>query len=77
MLPMFLFATTFYPLPVYPTAVRPLVAALPLCQSIELMRGLTTGRLGTGMLAAVVYLLAMGSAGTWLATRRLGRMLLT
>jgi lipooligosaccharide transport system permease protein len=77
MLPMFLFATTFYPLSVYPAAVRPLVVVLPLYQGIELMRGLTTGQLGWGMLAAVAYLLAMGGLGTWLATRRLGRMLLT
>ncbi|RKR92011.1 lipooligosaccharide transport system permease protein [Micromonospora pisi] len=77
MLPMFLFATTFYPLSVYPTAVQALVAALPLYQSIELLRGLTTGQLGVGMLGAVAYLVAMGVGGTWLAVRRLSGMLLT
>lgn len=77
MLPMFLFATTFFPLSVYPPAIQPLVAALPLYQSIELIRGLTTGTLGAGTLAAVAYLLAMGGLGWWVAHRRLSRLLLT
>jgi lipooligosaccharide transport system permease protein len=46
MLPMFLCSTTSYRLPVYPAAVQAVVAALPLDQSIELMRGLTTGHPG-------------------------------
>ncbi|MEV4624551.1 ABC transporter permease [Asanoa sp. NPDC049573] len=77
MLPMFLFATTFYPLSVYPPVLQVLVAALPLYQSIELMRGLTTGDLGPGMLAATAYLLALGVGTTWLARRRLAGLLLT
>lgn len=76
MLPMFLFATTFYPLSVYPEVLRPVVAALPLYQSIELLRGLTTGQLGPGVLAAAAYLLVMGLLGGWIAARRLSRMLL-
>ncbi|MBE1491898.1 ABC transporter permease [Plantactinospora soyae] len=76
MLPMFLFSTTFYPLSVYPEPVQVVVAALPLYQSIELLRGLTTGQLGVGLLAATAYLVLMGVGGTWLANRRLGRMLL-
>jgi lipooligosaccharide transport system permease protein len=77
MLPMFLFATTFYPLSVYPAPVRAVVAALPLYQSIELTRELTTGQLGVGMVAATGYLLVMTAGGGWLAIRRLNRMLLT
>ncbi|MGC4856909.1 hypothetical protein ACLQ24_26940 [Micromonospora sp. DT4] len=38
MLPMYLFATTFYPLSVSPEAVRPFIQALPLYHSIELVR---------------------------------------
>ncbi|MFC7244254.1 ABC transporter permease [Catellatospora aurea] len=76
MLPMFLFATTFYPLSVYPAPLQPVVAALPLYQSIELLRGLTTGDLHPGMLVAVGYLLTMAALGSWLATRRLSRLLL-
>lgn len=77
LLPMFLFATTFYPLSVYPQPVQAVVAALPLYQSIELLRGLTTGHVGPGVLFAVVYLLALGILGTWLANRRLQRMLIS
>jgi lipooligosaccharide transport system permease protein len=44
MLPMFLFSATFYPLSVYPTFIRDVVAALPLYQSTNLLRGLTTVR---------------------------------
>ena len=53
------------------------MAALPLYQSIELMRGLTTGELGAGTLAAVAYLLMLGGGATWLARRRLSVLLLT
>ncbi len=49
---------------------------VPLYQSIELLRGLTTGQLGPGMLAAAAYLLVLGLVGTWIAARRLSRMLL-
>ena len=70
MLPMFLFATTFYPLSVYPAPLRAVVAALPLYQSTELIRGLTLGTPGTGVFVAVAYLLAMGVGGTWIASRR-------
>ena len=37
MLPMYLFATTFYPLTTYPAPVRPLIQVLPLYQSIQLV----------------------------------------
>ena len=43
MLPMYLFATTFYPLSIYPGWLRPLIEALPLYQSIELIRGPALG----------------------------------
>ena len=40
MLPMFLFATTFFPLSVYPEAIEWIVQALPLYHGIELVRSL-------------------------------------
>jgi lipooligosaccharide transport system permease protein len=70
MLPMFLFATTFYPLSVYPEPLRVVVAALPLYQSTELIRGLTLGSPGRGVFVAVAYLLVMGVVGIWVAGRR-------
>jgi lipooligosaccharide transport system permease protein len=76
MLPMFLFATTFYPLSVYPEPLRVVVAALPLYQSTELLRGLVLGQLGPGLAGAAAYLAAMGVTGLWLADRRLPKLLL-
>jgi lipooligosaccharide transport system permease protein len=76
MLPMFLFATTFYPVTTYPEPVRPLIEALPLYQSIELVREPALGHLGRGMVIAAVYLLVLGIAALWLATRRMAKALL-
>jgi lipooligosaccharide transport system permease protein len=76
MLPMFLFATTFYPLSVYPGPLQVVVACLPLYQSTELLRGIMLGNPGPSLAIAAVYLLVMGLGGLWLADRRLGRLLL-
>ena len=76
MLPMFLFATTFYPVTVYPAALRPVIEALPLYQSIELVREPAIGHIGPGVGFAALYLLAMGALTLWLATRRMARALL-
>ena len=75
-LPMFLLSTTFYPLQTYPEGVRPLVAATPLYQGVELMRGLILGEVGLHLLTPVVYLVAMGTLGLVVASRRLSRLLL-
>jgi len=77
MLPMFLFATTFFPLSVYPAVLQPLVVALPLYQAVELTRALTTGVFGVAALVAVAYLAVLGAVSLWLAERRLAGMLLT
>ncbi|WBB60783.1 ABC transporter permease [Streptomyces sp. WMMC500] len=76
MLPMFLFATTFYPLDVYPRPVQAVVACLPLYQSIELTRGIALGRLAISLPVAVAYLVLMGLAGLVIARGRLARVLL-
>ena len=76
MLPMYLFATTFYPLTTYPGWLRPLIEVLPLYQSIELVRQPALGSLGWHVLVAAAYLLAFGSLALWVAARRMGRMLL-
>ena len=75
MLPMFLFATTFYPVGVYPRPVQIGVECLPLYQGIELLRGPALGAVGLHLLWAVLYLLAMGTLGLALALRRLQRTL--
>src|SRR5579875_3661014 len=75
-LPMFLFSTTFYPLSVYPRALQIAVECTPLYQGVALLRGLTLGAVGPGLLWHVLYLAVMGLAGLYLAGRRLSRLLL-
>jgi lipooligosaccharide transport system permease protein len=76
MLPMFLFATTFYPLSVYPRAVQILVECLPLYHAINLMRALALGTVGTGAIVALAYLTVMIAACSWFAIRRLRGVLI-
>jgi lipooligosaccharide transport system permease protein len=73
MLPMYLLATTFYPLSVYPVALRPVIEALPLYQSIGLIREPALGTLGWGAWGHAAYLLAFGLLATRIALRRMTR----
>jgi lipooligosaccharide transport system permease protein len=75
-LPMFLFATTFYPLSVYARPLQIVVEATPLYQGVALLRGLTLGAVGPGLLANVAYLALLGAAGLAVAGRRISRLLL-
>jgi lipooligosaccharide transport system permease protein len=75
-LPMFLFATTFYPLSVYPRWLQVAVEVMPLFHAVELMRGLTTGVIHAGLLGHLGYFLAMIVAGLVVAARRLDVLLL-
>jgi len=76
MLPMFLFSATFFPLTVYPEPIRWLIQAMPLWHGVELVRGLTTGELGGGMLVHVGYYLVMIAVGVVVTTRRLRALFL-
>lgn len=76
-MPLFLFSTTFYPLGVYPRALQIVVEWTPLYQAVALMRGLTLGVVGPGLLWHAGYLAVMGVAGLAVAGRRVGRLLLT
>jgi len=76
MLPMFLFSATFYPLSVYPRPIQVVVECLPLYQGTALLRGLTLGYVGPGLLWHVLYLAVMGVAGLSLAGHRISRLLL-
>jgi len=71
LLPMFLFSATFYPLSVYPQGVQYVIQALPLWHGVELVRGLTTGLVGPGMLWHVLYYVVMILVGLVFTTRRL------
>lgn len=76
MTPMFLFSTTFYPLGVYPRGVQIVVECLPLFHGIELIRGLTLGAVGLGMLGHAAYFVAMAVIGILITARRLEKLLL-
>ncbi|GAA4061729.1 ABC transporter permease [Agromyces indicus] len=76
MLPMFLFSATFYPLTVYPEPVQWLIQALPLWHGVELVRGLTTGVVGPGLLVHVAYYAAMIAVGLVFTTKRLRALFL-
>jgi len=75
-LPMFFFSTTFYPLTVYPGWLRVVVQCFPLYHGVALMRGLTTGFVGWGMLGHALYFAVMALAGLAVAGRRLRTLLL-
>ena len=75
-LPLFLFSATFYPLSTYGTAVQIVVRATPLYQGVALVRALTTGLVGWGLLWHVLYLAVMGLIGLAVASRRIGHLLL-
>jgi len=75
-LPMFLFSATFYPLSVYPRPLQIVVECTPLYQGVVLMRGLTLGVVGPGLIGPAAYLAIMGAAGMTLAGRRISRLLL-
>ncbi|MGH3812150.1 MAG: ABC transporter permease, partial [Pseudonocardiaceae bacterium] len=75
-LPMFLFSATFFPLSVYPPALRWLVQAFPLYHAVALMRGLTTGVVSWSMLGNLAYFVVMAACGVVVASRRLQSLLL-
>jgi lipooligosaccharide transport system permease protein len=77
MMPLFLFSTTFYPLSVYPRALQIVVECTPLFQAVTIMRGLTLGAVGPGLLWRAAYLALMGLGGLYVAGRRVRSLLLT
>ncbi|GAA0947408.1 ABC transporter permease [Kribbella koreensis] len=75
-MPMFLFSATFYPVETYPGYIRWLVEITPLYQGVALERALTTGAVSWTLLINALYLALMGTAGMYVASRRLGKLLL-
>ena len=75
-LPLFLFSGTFYPITSYPPALQLFVQITPLYQGVDLIRSLTLGVIGPGILVHVVYLTVMGLAGLFVVSKRLDRLLL-
>jgi lipooligosaccharide transport system permease protein len=75
-LPLFLFSGTFFPVSTYPEPLRTLVEFSPLYRGVDLVRAMTTGVIGIAQLIDMVYLFAMGLLFVYIASRRMGRMLL-
>ena len=74
---LFLFSATFFPLSVYPDWLQVVAQISPLYHGVTLIRGLTLGLVGPGLLWHVAFLVAMGAIGLSVAHRRLGKLLLT
>ena len=75
-LPLFLFSATFVPLAEYPQAAQWILPLTPLYHGVELLRSLTLGTVGPGILVHVAYLVAMMAVGLALCARQLERQLL-
>lgn len=75
LVPSLLFSGVFFPLDRYPDWVATLVRVTPLYQGVALLRDLCFGHLHLALLGHAAYLLALGSAGLLVATRRMRRVL--
>jgi lipooligosaccharide transport system permease protein len=75
-MPLFLFSGTFYPLSVYPRPVQVVIDYTPLYQGVVLLRDLTVGVVGPGLLWRAAYLAVLGLAGLYASGRRIGKLLL-
>ena len=75
-LPLFLFSGTFFPISTYPEPLRILVELSPLYRGVDLVRGMITGVIGVAQVIDVIYLFVMGMFFVWVASRRMGKMLL-
>jgi len=75
-LPMFLLSASFFPLSVYPEAIRWVVRVTPMYQGVALVRQLTLGTVGWSAPLHAAYLVAMGWWGLRHAGRRMDAMLL-
>lgn len=72
---LFLFSGTFAPADSYPLVMKIVVELTPLYHGVELVRGLTTGVLGWGLVGHTAYLLGFAAIGLVIASRRMTRLL--
>jgi lipooligosaccharide transport system permease protein len=61
---------------VYPSWLRVVVQCLPLYHGVALMRALTTGFVGWGLIGHALYFVVMAAIGMAVAGRRLRILLL-
>jgi lipooligosaccharide transport system permease protein len=76
LLPMFLFSGTFFPITVYPAPLQVVIEWTPLYHAVSLIRGLTTGAVGSAQVGNVAYLVGLTLIGLAIAAFRLRRQLL-
>ncbi len=76
-MPLFLFSATFYPLDVYPDTLQLIARFSPLYHGVDLIRGLTLGNLDWSIAGHVAFLVGMGLVGLTIASRRVGKLLLS
>ena len=74
---LFLFSATFFPVTVYPPALRALAQLSPLYHGVSLIRGLTLGNIGVALAWHAGFLVAMGLVGVTITRKRLAKLLLT
>jgi lipooligosaccharide transport system permease protein len=73
--PMMLFSGVFFPIEGMPSAIQWGAALLPLAHAVDLVRPLMTGGKVGEPLTHLAVILVYTVAGTWLATRLIGRRL--
>ncbi|HYM51070.1 MAG TPA: ABC transporter permease [Candidatus Limnocylindrales bacterium] len=76
LLPLFLFSATFTPISLYPAPLQVVIEATPLYHGVDLIRGLTTGALGPGLVVDVAYLVVLAAIGLTIAGWRMRALLL-
>jgi len=75
-MPMFLFSGTFFPISIYPLPIQIFMQATPLFHAISLIRGLSTGNVGTAQVWDLAYLVAFFAICMWIAMRQMERKLI-
>ena len=75
-MPMFLFSGTFFPISIYPAPIQWFMQATPLYHAISLIRGLSTGIVGTAQLWDFLYLVVFFAICLWIAMRQMERKLI-
>jgi lipooligosaccharide transport system permease protein len=74
--PMFLFSGTFFPIAELPRALQWVLEAVPLYHAVEMLRALTTGRVGWALLWHLGWLIGIGLLAFGVAVWRLRRQLI-
>jgi lipooligosaccharide transport system permease protein len=75
-MPMFLFAGTFFPVENFPTPIQWVIQLVPLYHGVEMLRQLTTGTVDLTIWVHVAYLVVVGVVAFGVAMRRLERALI-